>query len=102
MRLLEMVLAPVATTCPVPCVRTVRGFVAVTDLGWYEHLSREPGPKDANFWRPSTRRARFAPGTPFLFKLKAPHHAMAGFGYFASFSVLPDWLAWERPTTSAP
>jgi putative restriction endonuclease len=73
----------------------MNGFIAVTDPGWYEHLSREPGPKDANFWRPSTRRVRLLPGTPFLFKLKAPHHAIAGFGYFASFSVLPDWLAWE-------
>lgn len=34
-------------------------------------------------------------GTPFFFKLKAPHHAIAGFGYFAGFTVLPDWLAWD-------
>src|SRR5882672_2983545 len=71
------------------------GFLAVTDPGWYERLSREPGPKDANFWRPSSRAFRLATGTPFLFKLKAPHHAIAGFGYFAGFTVLPDWLAWE-------
>jgi putative restriction endonuclease len=32
---------------------------------------------------------------PFFFKLKAPHHAIAGFGFFAGFSVLPDWLAWD-------
>lgn len=71
------------------------GFVAVTDPGWYERLSREVGPRDANFWRPSTRRVNLATGTPFLFKLKAPHHAIAGFGLFARFTVLPDWLAWE-------
>lgn len=71
------------------------GFVAVTDPGWYECLRRRPGPCDANFWRPSTRRFNLAPGTPFFFKLKAPHHAIAGFGYFEGFSVLPDWLAWD-------
>jgi putative restriction endonuclease len=73
----------------------VDGFVAVTDPGWWEQLAREPGPKDANFWRPSARAFRLAVGTPFFFKLKAPHNAIAGFGYFAGFSVLPDWLAWE-------
>jgi putative restriction endonuclease len=73
----------------------VDGFVAVTDPGWYEHLARDPGPKDANFWRPSLRAVRFETGTPFFFKLKAPHHAIAGFGYFAGFTILPDWLAWD-------
>lgn len=75
--------------------RQVDGYVAVTDPGWYEHLSRDPGPKDANFWRPSARAFRLGLGTPFLFKLKAPHHAIAGFGYFAGFTILPDWLAWD-------
>jgi putative restriction endonuclease len=73
----------------------VDGFVAVTDPGWFERLSREPGPRDANFWRPSARAFRLAVGTPFLFKLKAPHNAIAGFGFFAGFSILPDWLAWD-------
>ena len=73
----------------------MKGFVAVTDSGWYEHLRARPGPQDANFWRPSARTLRLEVGTPFLFKLKAPHHAIGGFGYFAGFSVLPDWLAWE-------
>lgn len=71
------------------------GFIAVTDPGWHRRLSATPGPKDANFWRPSPRALRLTVGTPFLFKLKAPHHAIAGFGFFAGFSVLPDWLAWD-------
>lgn len=71
------------------------GFVAVTDPGWYERLASTPGPKDANFWRPSARAFRLDAGTPFFFKLKAPYNAIAGFGYFAGFTVLPDWLAWE-------
>jgi putative restriction endonuclease len=58
-------------------------------------LRSSRGPMDANFWRPSPRRVGLATGTPFLFKLRAPANAIAGFGYFASFSVLPDWLAWE-------
>ncbi len=71
------------------------GFVAVTDPGWYQRLSRSPGPKDANFWRPSLRAFRLDVGTPFFFKLRAPYRKIAGFGYFAGFTVLPDWLAWE-------
>ena len=73
----------------------MQGYFGVTDVGWYRHLSGGEGPKDANFWRPSTRAYRLPVGTPFLFKLKAPHHAVAGFGFFASFTVLPDWLAWD-------
>ena len=71
------------------------GFVAVTDPGWYQQLSLSPGPKDANFWRPSLRAFRLDQGTPFFFKLRAPYRKIAGFGYFAGFTVLPDWLAWE-------
>ncbi|MBI2894422.1 MAG: HNH endonuclease [Deltaproteobacteria bacterium] len=73
----------------------MEGYVAVTDHGWYEKLAYEPGSRDVNFWRPSTRAFRLVPGTPFFFKLKAPYNAVVGFGYFVSFTVLPDWLAWE-------
>lgn len=73
----------------------MRGYIAVTDEGWYDHLSQTPGPKDANFWRPSVRPLRLEVGAPFFFKLKAPHNTIGGFGYFAGFTVLPDWLAWE-------
>ncbi len=76
-------------------IGAVRGYFGITDVGWYEHLSRTPDPKDANFWRPSTRAYRLPIGTPFIFKLKAPEHAVAGFGFFAGFTVLPDWLAWD-------
>lgn len=76
----------------------MRGFVAVTDPGWWARLSRlgaQLGPIDANFWAPSTRNVLLPPGTPFIFKLKAPANAIAGFGYFTSFSILPEWLAWD-------
>ena len=74
----------------------MRGYIAITDPGWYEHLAEEPGPREANFWKPSARSTvNLEPGTPYFFKLRAPHRAIAGFGFFASFTVLPDWLAWE-------
>jgi putative restriction endonuclease len=34
-------------------------------------------------------------GEPFFFKLKRPHNAIGGFGYFAHFSQLPASIAWE-------
>lgn len=73
----------------------MKGYLAVTHPSWFEYLSRSPGPRDANFWRPSTRSVNLPVGTPFLFKLKAPHNAIGGFGYFAGYSILPDWLAWD-------
>lgn len=72
------------------------GWIAPTDHGWYEFLSTRTFREEVNFWTPSAhwtfRSDEFA---PFLFKLKAPHNAIAGFGYFARYSALPDWLAWE-------
>lgn len=73
----------------------MNGTVAVTDFGWYESLSRRQLP-EVNFWTPSDRRPFVAPEfSPFFFKLKAPHRAIGGFGFFAKWSSLPDWLAWE-------
>lgn len=71
------------------------GTIAVTDSGWYEYLSQQ-SLEEVNFWTPSDRRRFNAPEfSPFLFKLKAPHNAICGFAYFAQWSSLPDWLAWE-------
>lgn len=73
----------------------MNGTVAVTDFGWYDFLSRRSLP-EVNFWTPSDRRRFSAPEfSPFFFKLKAPHRVIAGFGYFARWSSLPPWLAWE-------
>jgi putative restriction endonuclease len=73
----------------------MQGTVAVTDQSWYEFLAVRHLP-EVNFWTPSARRRllrdRFS---PFFFKLKSPHNAIAGFGYYASWSALPAWLAWE-------
>ena len=75
----------------------MQGWIAVTDYRWYERLLEdELEDDDVNFWQPSARAPKHMPtGTPFFFKLKAPHNAICGFGYFAGFSVLPDWLAWD-------
>ena len=74
----------------------MQGTVAVTDFGWYARLRSLPGLEEVNFWKPSAQRPFVAPEfSPFFFKLKAPHEAICGFGYFARYSSLPDWLAWE-------
>lgn len=72
------------------------GTIAITDEGWYRFLAERPEVTELNFWTPSARRSfRAPPFSPFLFKLRAPQNAICGFAYFAQFSRLPDWLAWE-------
>ncbi len=73
-----------------------RGTIAITDFDWYSYLSQQPSWDEVNFWKPTTTQPFRAPEfSPFFFKLKAPHRAIAGFGYFARYSELPEWLAWE-------
>ena len=72
------------------------GTIAITDESWYSFLARHPEVTELNFWTPSARRSfRGPPFSPFLFKLRAPHNSICGYAYFAHFSTLPDWLAWE-------
>ena len=72
------------------------GTIAPTDIGWYEFLFAHPELVEVNFWTPSATHAVNAePFSPFLFKLKAPHSAICGFGYYARYTRLPPWLAWE-------
>jgi putative restriction endonuclease len=74
----------------------VIGTIAITDEGWYSFCAEHPEVTELNFWTPSARRSFRAPAfSPFLFKLRAPFNAICGFAYFAQFSTLPDWLAWE-------
>jgi len=74
----------------------MRGTVAITDYGWYDSLRRQSSLEEVNFWKPSaTRTFQAEPFSPFLFKLRAPHNAICGFGFFARYARLPDWLAWE-------
>jgi putative restriction endonuclease len=75
----------------------VLGTIAVTDRGWYERLREAPSLEEVNFWKPSATTAFHAEEfSPFLFKLRAGEgNAICGFGLFARYSRLPDWLAWE-------
>ncbi len=74
----------------------MQGTVALTDHRWYEFLLAHPELEEVNFWRPSARATLLAePFSPFLFKLKKPRDKICGFGWFARYTRLPDWLAWE-------
>jgi len=74
----------------------LEGWVAVTHSDWFDFLAQQPRREEVNFWSPSDYYAfHGSPGAPFFFKLKAPRNAIGGFGYVASFSRLPEWLAWE-------
>src|SRR5689334_13725715 len=74
----------------------MEGWVAVTHNDWFDFLARQPRREEVNFWSPSDYYTfHGTPGAPFFFKLKAPRNAIGGFGYVASFTRLPEWLAWE-------
>jgi putative restriction endonuclease len=76
----------------------MRGFVANTDYDWFTFLRAiEPPIDEVNFWKPGsgTNFGALVPGEPLFFKLKAPHNAIAGFGYFAHFSRLPVSIVWQ-------
>ena len=77
-------------------MQLVEGWVGVTHSDWFDFLAQQPRREEVNFWSPSDYYAfHGTPGAPFFFKLKAPRNAIGGFGYVASFSRLPEWLAWE-------
>jgi putative restriction endonuclease len=73
----------------------MKGTVAVTDPLWYLQL-RDSVAAEVNFWKPSARQRFIADHfSPFFFKLPKPHFAICGFGFFAQYSPLPIWLAWD-------
>lgn len=71
-------------------------YLGVTDYDWYTLLSKQEN-EDINFWQPAGKATFRAirPGAPFLFKLKHPHHAIGGVGFFSSHSLLPLDVAWD-------
>ncbi len=75
----------------------MRGLILNTDYDWYDFLKASQPLDEVNFWQPSgtTMFHKSPPGTPVFFKLKAPHNAIGGFGFFARASVLFAWLAWD-------
>lgn len=74
----------------------IKIVVAVTDNGWFDALRRQPSLSEINFWSPNPKNFRaLRPGELFLFKLRAPRHAIAGGGVFTHSNTLPCSLAWE-------
>ena len=71
-------------------------YLGVTDSNWYNFLAQKKR-EDVNFWKPGGKRTfkALTPGEPFLFKLKSPINAIAGVGFFSSFSFLPLSIAWD-------
>lgn len=78
----------------------MNGVVGLTDRRWYDFLSNESvnGSLDeVNFWRPKSqdRFLQLSPGEPFFLRLKHPTNAIAGYGFFATWHLLPLPLAWD-------
>lgn len=70
-------------------------FIGLTDYDWYDQL-RSANFDEVNFWRPGNVSFRaLEPNGLFLFKLKSPHHAIVGGGFFVQYTKLPLPLAWE-------
>ena len=71
--------------------------MGITDNDWFNFLSGLQGIDEVNFWQPGgrTQFKTLSPGEPFLFKLHAPHHFIAGGGFFAHSTLLPLSLAWD-------
>ena len=75
----------------------MRGYVANTDIDWFQTLSVRPEIEEINFWQPSGGKGFhvLAPGELIFFRLKSPHNAIGGFGIFARHDILPAWHAWD-------
>ena len=77
-----------------------QAVVANTDKTWFDHFRPQNGRThidEVNFWRPlaQTHVKAVAPGDPFFLRLKHPHNAIAGFGFFAVDFALPVAMAWD-------
>ena len=74
----------------------MRFYLGNTDNNWFNYLSGI-FPEDVNFWQPGGNAVfkYLQPGAPFLFKLKSPHHAVGGVGFFLSQTFLPLNMAWD-------
>jgi putative restriction endonuclease len=75
----------------------VKAYVAVTDQDWFEYLSGLQDLDEVNFWTPHPWGGEFRvlqKGELILFKLKSPHNAIAGGGFFEHYTELPISMAW--------
>lgn len=70
-------------------------YIGVTDSNWFDLLKANEY-YEVNFWKPGTSIFRaLQPGELFLFKLHYPNNYIVGGGFYAGFSLLPTFLAWE-------
>lgn len=78
-------------------MKSIQGWVANTHWDWFNFLrTRRTAWDEVNFWTPSDYYAfHGVPGSPFFFRLMSPRNVIGGFGYVASFSRLPEYMAWE-------
>ncbi len=76
----------------------MNAYVAATDYDWFAFLAGREDIDEVNFWLPKRWGGRFgvlSPGQPLLFKLKSPHNAIAGGGFFTHYTELPLSIAWD-------
>ncbi len=79
----------------------MEAFIALTDRAWFDFLSSRTGPDhrldEVNFWSPSSKSPlkNLPAGTPFFFRLKSPLNVVAGYGFYAHFTILGLDQAWE-------
>ena len=73
------------------------GYIGLTDPVWYRYLAAQRRVDEVNFWQPHGGRSFRAlqRGEPFFFKLRAPHKAIAGFGFFERYESMSAWMAWD-------
>ncbi len=75
-------------------------FLALTDKAWFDYLTSiasEGRVDEVNFWSPRAQRPmkQMRPGEPVFFRLKSPINAVAGYGFFAHFTILELDTAWS-------
>ncbi len=72
-------------------------YAAITDNDWFSYLASLGSVDEVNFWHPSGKSplVNLPEGAPVLFKLKKPHHHIAGVGFFIKSTTLPLRLAWD-------
>jgi putative restriction endonuclease len=74
----------------------MRGYVGVTDQGWYQFLRARADLTEVNFWRPGSHTfSALSRGEPFVFKHKAPYNAIGASDLYAAFEPLAIWHAWD-------
>jgi len=76
----------------------MNAYLAATDKDWFDFLSAKEVVDEVNFWMPKPWGGRFRVlqrGQPLLFKLKSPHNAIAGGGFFEHYTELPISFAWD-------